>query len=96
MTDKSTPAGWVVQAAVPAVVTAPRPDAVRWIGPAMLGAPSFKYFNAAIAAPAKAIEAVTKHIADAGGSEGEMSVVRGLSAAEIAALNLKAGQIKPA
>jgi hypothetical protein len=47
----------------------------------------------AIAAAAKAEEAVTA-FANAEGKESR--VVRGLSPAEIAALSLKAGEIKPA
>jgi hypothetical protein len=61
------------------------------------GAPSFKYFNVAIAAPDKAMEATTKYLAkDADAKAGEMSVVRKLSSGEIAALSLKAGEVKPA
>jgi hypothetical protein len=61
------------------------------------GAPSFKYFNVAVAAPDKAIEATTKYLAK--GAEavvGVMSVARQLSAGEIAALSLAAGEVKPA
>ena len=62
----------------------------------MLGAPSFQYFNVAIAAPNKAIEATTKFLAKGEATDGEKSVVRGLSAREIAALRLEAGEVKPA
>jgi hypothetical protein len=60
----------------------------------LLGAPSFKYFNVAIAAAGKAIEATSKHLADA--EDRETSVVRPLSLAEIAALGLKPGDVVPA
>ena len=94
MSEKAPPAGWVVQLTVPAPPDVPRAEAVRWIGPALPGAPSFKYFNVAIAAQDKAIEATTKHLAKAEIKDGEMSVVRALSSAEIAALHLKAGEVK--
>ena len=93
MTDKTSPAGWVVQVTVPAP---PNAKAAQWYGPAVLGAPSFHYYNVAIAAPNKAIEATTKHLADAKGKEGEMYAIRGLSAGEIAVLKLKSGEVKPA
>ena len=61
-----------------------------------MSAPSFQYYNVAIAAPANAIEATTKHVAKAAAKDGEKCVVRGLSSAEIAALSLKAGEVRPA
>ena len=93
MTDKASPAGWVVQVTIEA--PARSPDA-RWRPTAMVGVPSFQYFNVAIAAPNKAIEATTKHLAKAETKEGEMSVVRSLSSGEIAALNLTTGEVKAA
>ena len=96
MTDKARPAGWVVQVIIP---TKPEQSALpgaRWrgVGAALLGAPTFKYFNVAIAAAGKAIEATTKHLADP--EDRETSVVRGLSSEEIAVLGLNAGEVKPA
>ena len=96
MTEKAPPAGWVVQVTLPAPPAPPRADGFRWIGPVVSGAPSFQYFNVAIAASSKAIEATTKHLVKADAKTGEMSAVRGLSAGEIAALSLKAGEVKPA
>jgi hypothetical protein len=93
MTDKASPAGWVVQVTIEA--PARSPDA-KWRSTAIVDAPSFQYFNVAIAAPNKAIEAATKYLAKAETKEGEMSVVRGLSAGEIAALSLTAGEVKAA
>jgi hypothetical protein len=61
-----------------------------------MGAPSFQYYNVAIAAPSNALEATAKHLAAANAADGEKSVVRELSAGEIAALKLKAGEVKPA
>jgi hypothetical protein len=62
-----------------------------------VSAPSFEYFNVAIAAPDEAIEATTKYLANGTSAKAEtMSVVRKLSSGEIAALSLKAGEIKPA
>jgi hypothetical protein len=94
MNDKTAPAGWVVQQTVPAAPAAA--DRARWIGPVLLAAPSFQYFNVAIASVEKAIEATMKHLARAEVQAGEMSVVRGLSLREIAALRLEDGQVKPA
>ena len=96
MSNKTSPAGWVIQVAVPAPAAAPRADGTRWIGAVALSAPHFHYFNVAIAAPHNAIEATGKHLAKTGGKDGEMSAVRGLSAAEIAVLSLKAGEVRPA
>jgi len=56
-------------------------------------APSFRYFNAAIAAAGKAIEAA-KLLAEAENKEAH--VVRALSSGEVAALGLKPGEVKPA
>lgn len=98
MSNKPTPVGWVVQVTIPAPPAPPRADGTRWIGAVALSAPSFQYYNVAIAAPGSAIEATTKHLAKAKGEtkDGEMCVVRGLSSAEIAALSLKAGEVRPA
>jgi hypothetical protein len=63
----------------------------------LTNAPSFAYFNVAIAASDKAIDATTQYLAK--GAEpkaGEMSVVRNLSAGEVAALGLKAGEVRRA
>jgi hypothetical protein len=96
MNQKTSPAGWVVQVAVPAPIAPPRADGLRWIGAVALSAPSFQYYNVAISAPKSAIAATTKHLTETEAQGGEMSVVRGLSAKEIAALSLEAGQVKPA
>ena len=97
MIDKASPAGWVVQASFPTEPEARAPDAPWRHAAFLVGAPSFKYFNVAIAAADKAVEATAKYLA--GSPEvkgGEMSVARKLSAGEIAALKLKAGEVKPA
>jgi len=96
MIDKAPQTGCVVQVAVPAEPEAKADDAPWRHSATMLGAPSFKYFNVAIAAAGKAIEATTKHLAKTNAKEGEVSVVRGLSSGEIAALGLQAGEVKPA
>ena len=93
MIDKASPAGWVVQVTV---LAPPSAADNRWIGPRLLAAPSFKYFNVAIAAPNKALEATTKHLAATKAEEGAMSVVRGLSTGELAVLKLAAGEVGPA
>ena len=98
MTEKAPPAGWVVQVTVATPLTQPKPDAVRWLGPAVKDAPSFQYFNVAIAAADKAVEATKKLMAkaDALAMDWETGVVRGLSSAEIVSLGLKAGDVVPA
>jgi hypothetical protein len=94
MTDKASPAGWVVQVTTPPPIA---PSSIRWIGAAVLSAPSFQYFNVAIADPNKAIEATSRHLAKPEHGETRVvSVVRKLSAREIDALNLTAGEVKPA
>ena len=92
MSDKASPAGWVVQVTTPGKPSLTRSPSGRLS--AILGAPSFKYFNVAIVAAAKAMEATTKHLADA--EDRDTSVVRALSAAEIAALGLNPGDVVPA
>ena len=60
--------------------------------------PTFQYFDVAIAASDKATEAVTKHLAktEAEIKIWEVRVVRELSTAEIHALGLARGEVKPA
>ena len=94
MTDKATPAGWVVQLTIPVPVSENAQS--RWVGRPSLGPPIFRYFNVAIAAPFKAIEATREHLAGTEDKDREMSVVRGLSEPEIAALSLNVGDVKPA
>jgi hypothetical protein len=97
MTDKASPAGWVAQVTIPGKPDVRLADA-PWRPPIMAaGAPLFQYFNVAISAPDKAIEATAKHLENSPEAETwEISVVRKLSAAEIAALSLEAGEVKPA
>ena len=98
MIDKTTiPVGWVVQAPIPAKSEAREGDA-PWRPPVMLvSAPTVEYFNVAIAAADKAMEATTNHLAQSAEAKaGVMSVVRKLSSGEIAALSLRAGEVKPA
>jgi hypothetical protein len=63
-----------------------------------LGAPSFQYYNVAIANPDKAVEAAAKYFAKGKADAGDVaaSTARELSSAEVAALGLKAGEVKPA
>jgi hypothetical protein len=95
MTDKAPEAGWVVQVTVPAPPAPPPPPEARWRSNRGGGAPSFVYFNVAVADAVKAVAATAKHLPDAD-KEREMRVVRGLSAGEMATLSLTAGQVKPA
>jgi hypothetical protein len=88
MIEKTSPGGWVVQIVIPAESSTGR---VEWIGATLPDAPSFKYFNAAVAVAAKAIEAARQLAA-----AGEGSVVRALSSSEIAGLGLQPGEVKPA
>ena len=97
MIDKASPAGWVVQVTI-ASSPPPSKEGAQWIGDKMPGAPSFEYFNVAIANADKAVEATTKYLAKGkvDAEHVDASTVRGLSSAEVAALRLKAGEVKPA
>jgi hypothetical protein len=92
MSDKATPAGWVVQVTTPGEPSLNRSASGRLS--AILGAPAFEYFNVAIAAPVAAIEATTKQLTDR--KDREARVVRSLSSEEIAVLRLKAGDVAAA
>jgi hypothetical protein len=92
MSDKASPAGWVVQVTTPGVPS-PTPSATGRLS-SILGAPSFAYFNVAIADAVKAVEATTKHLDEA--EPKDACVVRRISAAELAALRLGIGDIAPA
>jgi hypothetical protein len=58
------------------------------------GPPLYKYFNVAIAEVTEAVEATRKQRAAA--QANRVEAVRPLSSGEIAALRLRAGQVKPA
>ena len=94
MRGKTTPAGWVVQLTIPVHITPTRPDGTPWIGPAILGAPSFQYFNVAIADVETAVEATRKHLGSDSGVI--LGVVRALSAAEVASIPLSLGEVRRA
>ena len=73
--DKSIPAGWVVQVAIPA---SPKQESEAAMAPPGHAGEcaSFEYFNVAVAAADKAMEATTKHLAEgAEAKAGVMSVV---------------------
>ena len=91
MIEKASSAGWVIQVTIPAdppQVSMPRSSS------ALPDAPTFKYFNVAIADGEKAIAATKKHLGES--QDREVTVVRTLSSEEIAALHLKPGQVKQA
>jgi len=98
MIKKTSPAGWVVQVTIPALHVLPPENGKQWIGRSLPSAPSFRYYNVAIASPDSAAEATTAYHAkvttnaDVDGT----CVVRELSSAEIAALSLAAGEVRPA
>ena len=92
MTEKTSPAGWVVQVLTPGKPSL-KPSASGRLYD-LLGPPTFEYFNVAIGAPGKAVEATTKQLAE--GRDREARVVRALSTEEIASLSLKAGEVVPA
>ena len=75
----------------------PLPPVQRWTDSNEPVQP-LRYFNVAIADPEKAVEAVKKHSATGKDDPHnvDMRAVRVLSAAEIAVLKLKAGEVKPA
>jgi hypothetical protein len=51
MIEKASAAGWVVQVTIPAPHASPSETAVKWIGRAWPSAPSFQYYNVAVATP---------------------------------------------
>jgi hypothetical protein len=79
MIDDASPAGWVV------MVMSAAPGN---------GAPSFRYFNAAIASADKAVEE-TKRRPDSSPSM-RVQTIRRLSADEIERLGLATGEVRPA
>lgn len=93
MTDKaSAAAGWVVQITIPGIEIIP-PEGSKW-RPATTTAPTFQFFNVAISSADKAVEAARKKAGAS--SEAPMRVVRELSSAELASINLRVGEAKPA
>lgn len=98
MIKKASPAGWVVQVTIPAPHAPPSEEGTPWIGRALPSAPLFQYYNVALASPDSATEAATAFHARAT-ADAEVDgtrVVRELSSAEIAALSLSAGEVRPA
>lgn len=97
MTAKAPPSGWVVQVTVSAPLSSPGSD-TRWIGRHIPDAPSFHYFNVALASPVKAVEATAAFLAKGKAAsdteDAPASAVRELSAAEVTALGLKSGEVK--
>lgn len=90
MAEKSSAAGWVVQLTIPGLTT----QGSNWRGAPLADAPTFQFFNVAIGAGEKAIEAARKL---AGASdEAAMSTVRRLSPSEIEFVGLRAGEAKRA
>jgi hypothetical protein len=92
MNENTHPVGWVVQVITPGQPSQKKSAFDRFAG--VLGPPSYKYFNVAIATAEAAVAATTTHLDDS--QRLEMSVVRRLSSAEIASLGLAAGDVKPA
>ncbi len=94
MSEKATASGWIIE-----VITPGRPDTHVVAGArknaALLGPPSFRYFNVAIGDVTKAVAAVTQQADDPAGTL-LIEAKRALTAGEIATLNLKTGEIKPA
>jgi hypothetical protein len=94
MIGKSPLAGWVVQLSVPAPITPPRADGMRWVGAVVHGAPLLQYFNVAIADKAEAVEVTRKRCG--AGKDAMMTSVRALSALEVASIPLMPGEVKAA
>jgi hypothetical protein len=92
MIEQAPETGWVVQVTIPAP---PRLPDSRWHVDPGRDPPSFIYFNVAIADAVKAVAATAMHLAGPDENR-EMRVVKGLSLAELAALSLAPGQVKPA
>jgi hypothetical protein len=93
MSDQEAPASWLVQVTFLAPL-APTAEGDQWRGAIAWGAPSFKNFNVAVANATKAIEATTRHLADA--EKLETRIVRGLSPEDIATPGLRPEEVRPA
>jgi hypothetical protein len=92
MTEKTSAAGWVVQITIPGVPII-QAEGTKW-RPATSTAPTFQFFNVAIASAEKAVEAVRKSVGAS--AEAPLRVVRALSPAEIDVLRLRVGEAVPA
>ena len=93
MSEKTSPAGWVVQVSVPQPAPQ-RQIAGEWTEPDV--AVPLRYFEVAIADAEEAVEIVRKRTSEAASHDVEVRAIRALSPAEISALKLKAGAVKPA
>jgi hypothetical protein len=91
MSERREPAGWVVQLTIPKALE--EPSSLRSASPAPPSS-SFLFFNVAVATPDKAVVAALNAAKVPGAAIAR--VVRSLSAAEIAALRLREGEVKPA
>lgn len=89
MTENTSLTGWVVEVTTLGDLSGSEGRSNYF--KSLRGAPSFKYFNVAIAVASKAEEATTAHLADA--PDREARAVRALSAKELASLNLRAGEV---
>jgi hypothetical protein len=87
MTTRTAAAGWVVQLTILGV-------AAEGTKSAAFPGSTFQFFNVAVGSADQAIEAARKSVGAP--NDAPMRVVRALSSSEIAALKLRAGQVKPA
>jgi hypothetical protein len=92
MTENTSLTGWVVEVTTQGELS--RSDGRSNYFRALRGAPSFQYFNVAIAAANKAEAATTAHLAEE--PPREARAVRMLSSRELASLKLQAGQVAAA
>jgi hypothetical protein len=89
MTDRTASAGWVVQLTIPG--TPGQSNQVA--GPSRSKSASIQFFDVAIESAEQAVEAVRKK--SGAPKESPARVVRALSKAEIAAVGLRPGALKP-
>jgi hypothetical protein len=89
MTNNSA-AGWVVQLSISGTTTEGSP----WRGAPLAGPPTFKFFNVAVPSAEKAIEVARKAAGES--PEAAMTAIRKLSPSEIASIELRSGEAKPA
>lgn len=88
MTEKYSAAGWVVQLSIPGKAV----QGDQWRGPALTDAPTFQFYNVAVAASDMAIEAARKKAGAA--EDAPMTAVRRLSPSEVAHVGLKTGEAR--
>lgn len=89
MIENTSQTGWVVEVTTQGDLS--RSEGRSSYFRALRGAPSFHYFNVAIAVASKAVEATSAYLAE--DPPREARAIRVLSSEELASLNLRSGEV---